>query len=197
MVESSGCREYVGGLVVGISTVITGHPFDTVKVKLQKHNTEAHGITYRNSLDCTARILKIEGVCGALISFVCRMQIHVTDSAVSISFPTLLGESFGNAVFFIVYEYVRYYMHSRLKFWCAVLPLDGAKTIIEIDPDKSTSRNPFHILSFRREVEWVFCFGFTGGLDLKGCYAGLGPTMVRAFPANAAGIVTWELEIKV
>lgn len=28
---------------------------------------------------------------------------------------TLLRESLGNAVFFSTYEYVRYYMHSRLK----------------------------------------------------------------------------------
>lgn len=31
---------------------------------------------------------------------------------------------------------------------------------------------------------------------LRGCYTGLGPTIARAFPANAAAIVTWELAIK-
>lgn len=33
------------------------------QVKLQKHNTEAHGMKYRSGLHCTARILKTEGVC--------------------------------------------------------------------------------------------------------------------------------------
>jgi solute carrier family 25 carnitine/acylcarnitine transporter 20/29 len=28
---------------------------------------------------------------------------------------------------------------------------------------------------------------------VKALYAGIGPTLVRAFPANAAAIVTWEL----
>ncbi|XP_059435794.1 mitochondrial arginine transporter BAC1 isoform X1 [Corylus avellana] len=296
MGETSAYKEYLAGLLAGVATVITGHPFDTVKVKLQKHNTEAHGVTYRSGLHCTARILKTEGIrglyrgatssfvgmafessllfgiysqtkqslqggvqssgpqlqviipsaaySGALISFVlcpselvkCRMQVQGTDSLVPRSrrysspldcalkavktegvtgifrggFTTLLRETIGNAVFFSVYEYVRYYMHSRLKaassenshlidvgigivsgglggvgFWTAVLPLDVAKTLIQTTPDKSSTRNPFQILSsiYRRA-------------GVKGCYTGLGPTIVRAFPANAAAIVTWELAMK-
>jgi hypothetical protein len=30
-------------------------------------------------------------------------------------------------------------------------------------------------------------------LGFRGLYAGLGPTLARAFPANAAAMVTWEL----
>ncbi|KAM1245446.1 hypothetical protein ACFX13_037510 [Malus domestica] len=296
MADSSGYKEYVAGLIAGVATVGIGHPFDTVKVKMQKHNTSAHGITYRNSLHCTARILRTEGIkglyrgatssfvgmafessvvfgmysqikqslqgsaqgagpqpkviipsaafSGSVISFIlcpselvkCRMQIQGTDSVVPMSrrygnpldcvlttvkndgvrgifrggFTTLLRECIGNAVFFSIYEYVRYHMHLQLKsastdhrnlidvgvgiasgglggiaFWLAVLPLDVAKTIIQTTPDKNATRNPFQILSsiYRRA-------GF------KGCYIGLGPTIVRAFPANAAAIVTWELAIK-
>ncbi|KAM1138890.1 hypothetical protein ACFX2I_036641 [Malus domestica] len=296
MADSSGYKEYVAGLIAGVATVGIGHPFDTVKVKMQKHNTSAHGITYRNSLHCTARILRTEGIkglyrgatssfvgmafessvvfgmysqikqslqgsaqgagpqpkviipsaafSGSVISFIlcpselvkCRMQIQGTDSVVPMSrrygnpldcvlttvkndgvrgifrggFTTLLRECIGNAVFFSIYEYVRYHMHLQLKsastdhrnlidvgvgiasgglggiaFWLAVLPLDVAKTIIQTTPDKNATRNPFQILSliYRRA-------------GLKGCYIGLGPTIVRAFPANAAAIVTWELAIK-
>ncbi|KAJ6724985.1 MITOCHONDRIAL BASIC AMINO ACIDS TRANSPORTER-RELATED [Salix viminalis] len=265
-------------------------------VKLQKHNTEAHGIKYKNGLHCTTRILQTEGVKGlyrgatssfvgvafessllfgiysqtkqslqgggqsdvprpeviipsaayggAIISFVlcptelvkCRLQIQGTDSLVPkfsrYSSPldcalqtvknegvtgifrggstTLLRESIGNAVFFSVYEYVRYYMHLRLKptlsdhsnltdmgigivtgglsgvaFWSAVLPLDVAKTIIQTAPDKSSTRNPFAVLN-----------SIYSRAGLKGCYTGLGPTILRAFPANAAAIVTWELSLK-
>ncbi|KAG5042749.1 hypothetical protein JHK87_006664 [Glycine soja] len=111
-------------------------------------------------------------------------------------------ESIGNAVFFSVYEYVRYYMHSNIKaassnytnlvdigigivsgglggvaFWLTVFPLDVAKTLIQTNPDKNCPRNPFWVLS-------------------SGCYTGLGPTVSRAFPANAATIVAWELALK-
>ncbi|KAJ6724984.1 MITOCHONDRIAL BASIC AMINO ACIDS TRANSPORTER-RELATED [Salix viminalis] len=296
MGETFAYKEYLAGLLAGVATVITGHPFDTVKVKLQKHNTEAHGIKYKNGLHCTTRILQTEGVKGlyrgatssfvgvafessllfgiysqtkqslqgggqsdvprpeviipsaayggAIISFVlcptelvkCRLQIQGTDSLVPkfsrYSSPldcalqtvknegvtgifrggstTLLRESIGNAVFFSVYEYVRYYMHLRLKptlsdhsnltdmgigivtgglsgvaFWSAVLPLDVAKTIIQTAPDKSSTRNPFAVLN-----------SIYSRAGLKGCYTGLGPTILRAFPANAAAIVTWELSLK-
>lgn len=295
-ISSSGYKEYVAGLLAGVAAVATGHPFDTVKVKLQKHNTEAHMIHYRSGLHCTARILKTEGIkglyrgatssfigmavegslffgiysqtklylqggvqsgeprlqvivpsaafSGAIISFVlgptelikCRMQIQGTDSLVPMSSrysspldcalktvktegvkgifrggcATFLRESIGNAVFLSVYENVRYHMHSNIKassssysnladigigivtgglggvaFWLTVLPLDVAKTLIQTDPDKNCPRNPFRVLHsvYRRA-------------GLKGCYTGLGPTISRAFPANAATIVAWELALK-
>ncbi|KEH31024.1 substrate carrier family protein [Medicago truncatula] len=63
-ISSSGYKDYVAGLLAGVAAVATGHPFDTVKVKLQTHNTEAHLVQYRNGLHCTARILKTEGIKG-------------------------------------------------------------------------------------------------------------------------------------
>ncbi|KAI3697875.1 hypothetical protein L6452_30974 [Arctium lappa] len=296
MGENSGYKHYIAGLVSGVSMVIVGHPFDTVKVKLQKHNTEANGFKYRSGLHCTTRILKTEGVtglyrgatpsflgmafessilfgiysqtkqalqggdhsrkpephiiipsaafAGSIISFIlcpselvkCRMQIQGTDSVVPSSrkysgplncvietvktegvtglfrggVTTLLRESIGNAVFFSTYEYLRHSMHSQLKgssfdhtmidvgvgivsgglsgiaFWSAVLPLDVAKTIIQTTPDNNLTKNPFKMLKsiYRRS-------------GLGGCYTGLGPTASRAFPANAAAIVTFEAAAKV
>ncbi|WCJ27068.1 Mitochondrial substrate carrier family protein [Euphorbia peplus] len=292
--DTAPYKKYLAGFLAGISTVITGHPFDTVKVKLQNNNAVAHGIKYSNGLHCAATILQTEGVkglyrgatssfvgvavessilfgvysqtkqylqlqggvrcdvpmprviipsavcAGSIISFIlcpvellkCRMQIQGTGSSRRYTSPldcalqtvksdgvsgvfrggltTFLRESIGSAVFFSVYEYVRYYMHSQLKssssknskfldmgigimsgglggvvFWSAVLPLDVAKTMIQTTPDKSTTRNPFQVLDsiYRRK-------------GIRGCYAGLGATILRAFPANAAAIVTWELAMK-
>ncbi|CAH9081297.1 unnamed protein product [Cuscuta epithymum] len=295
--ESSGYKDYVAGMLAGVATVLTGHPFDTVKVNLQKHNTSSDGIKYKNGLHCAARILKAEGVkglyrgatssfvgmafessfafgiysqtkrflqgeigdgkpkphvivpsaafAGGIISFIlcpsellkCRMQIQGIDSLLPNSarysgplecaigtvktegitgifrggFATLLRESVGNAIFFSTYEYVRYQMHLQLKgassksnqlvdvgvgiisgglggiaCWCTVLPLDVAKTIIQTTPDKNQTRNPFQILQTIYRLSGI-----------RGCYTGLGPTLVRAFPANAAAIVTWELSAKI
>ncbi|XP_073281239.1 mitochondrial arginine transporter BAC1 [Primulina huaijiensis] len=295
MGEVSGYKEYLAGMLAGVSMVIVGHPFDTVKVKLQKHNTEGNGMKYKSSLHCTTRILQTEGVkglyrgatssflgmafesslafgmysqmkqflqggsnsekpqlqaivpsaafAGAIISSIlcpselikCRMQVQGTDlslSSIRYSGPvdcalktvqtegltgmfrgggtTFLRESIGNAVFFSTYEYVRYHMHQSVRHtssdlshfidvgvgivsgglggivcWCAVLPLDVAKTIIQTSTDRNCTRNPFRILEviYKRS-------GF------KGCYTGLGPTILRAFPANAAAIVTWEMAVK-
>lgn len=55
-------KEYVAGMMAGLATVAVGHPFDTVKVKLQKHNTDVQGLRYKNGLHCASRILQTEGV---------------------------------------------------------------------------------------------------------------------------------------
>lgn len=153
---------------------------------------------YRGPCDCALKTVKSEGIKGMFRG----------------GLATFLRESIGNAVFFSTYELSRYYMNLQLDsiarnlnfeskliadvgvgivsgglagitFWATVLPLDVAKTVIQTSSTTSCSTSPFHTLSliYRRK-------------GLKGCYAGLGPTLVRAFPANAAAIVTWELTAK-
>uniref|UniRef100_A0A804IZ23 Uncharacterized protein n=1 Tax=Musa acuminata subsp. malaccensis TaxID=214687 RepID=A0A804IZ23_MUSAM len=257
-------KEYAAGFAAGVATVITGHPFDTVKVKLQAHNTKTQVKEYKNALHCTSRILITEGgeiqnnrpqlqviipsaaFAGALISFIlcptelvkCRMQVQGKDAAMFVRYngplecalktiqqegvkgifrgglSTFLRESIGNAVFFSTYELSRHHLHKQLSFspsasshhskvlvdtgigivtgglagtafWLAVLPLDVAKTVIQTSPDPNYSRNPLQTL-----------YAIYKRVGLSGCYAGLGPTLARAFPANAVAIVTWELTAK-
>ncbi|KAA8519764.1 hypothetical protein F0562_014020 [Nyssa sinensis] len=188
----------------GVATVITGHPFDTVKVNGLYRGAPSSfvGMAFESSLlfgiySQTKQslegglqsgkpqpqvIIPSADFGGAIISFVlcpselvkCRMQVQGADSLV----PKSSRYSFP--------------LDCALKtvktegFWSAVLPLDVAKTIIQTAPDRSSTTNPFQILKsiYRRS-------GF------KGCYTGLGPTIVRTFPANAAAIVTWELAVKI
>nr|GMD11501.1 mitochondrial arginine transporter BAC1 [Ipomoea batatas] len=213
------------------------------QVKLQKHNTSADGIKYKNGLHCAARILKAEGVkglyrgatssfvgmafesslafgiysqtkrflqinlfplllkggleggkpqphviipsaalAGSIISFIlcpselvkCRIQVQGTDSL-------LLSSTRYSGPLDCAIKTVK-----TGGYWSAVLPLDVAKTIIQTSPDKNHTRNPFQILQKIYRLS-----------GLRGCYTGLGPTLVRAFPANAAAIVTWELSAKI
>ncbi|KAE8689435.1 Protease-related, putative isoform 2 [Hibiscus syriacus] len=266
--KSSGYKEYVAGLLAGVATVVVGHPFDTVKVQLQKHNTEVECIKYRNGLHCTARILSTEGVKGlykgatssfigvafesslvfviirrrksfagirssepqprviipsaafggAIISlfYVHRswMQVQGTDSLVpkSNSYPSPLHCALKTIKSDGVRKYLLFkdLMHRWFKlteafqFWSAVLPLDVAKTIIQTSPDKSAPTNPFQVLNSgsimrfckaRNDIDTLRLTDLQEGRNRE-CYAGLGPTIVRALPANAAAIVTWELAMK-
>ncbi|XP_058197776.1 mitochondrial arginine transporter BAC1 isoform X2 [Rhododendron vialii] len=171
---------------------------ELVKCRMQVQGTDSlvpKSGRYDGPLDCALKTLRTEGVTGIFRG----------------GFTTLLRESIGNAVFFTTYEHVRYYMHLKMKdaspnqsnlmdvgvgimsgglsgiaFWSAVLPLDVAKTIIQTSTDRGSTRNPFRILK-----------SIYVRSGLKGCYTGLGPTIVRAFPANAAAIVTWELAVKI
>jgi len=135
----------------------------------------------------------------------------------------MMRETLGNMLFFTTYETTRYYLFGALgldpnraraarkdetvparpmvantlleagvgivtgglagvAFWSGVLPLDVAKTHIQTARDLGTSRNPLHHLQLIYKHSGV-----------RGLYAGIGPTLVRAFPANAAAIVAWEL----
>ncbi|KAF7121455.1 hypothetical protein RHSIM_Rhsim13G0179700 [Rhododendron simsii] len=171
---------------------------ELVKCRMQVQGTDSlvpKSARYDGPLDCALKTLRTEGVTGIFRG----------------GFTTLLRESIGNAVFFTTYEHVRYYMHLKMKdaspnqsnlvdvgvgimsgglsgiaFWSVVLPLDVAKTIIQTSTDRGSTRNPFQILKSIHVRS-----------GLKGCYTGLGPTIVRAFPANAAAIVTWELAVKI
>lgn len=176
-------------------------PAELVKCRLQVQGRDTAGsnyVRYAGPLDCALRTIKNEGILGIFRG----------------GFSTLLRESIGTATFFSTYELTRYYMHSQvdsmssaqsglskslsdvglaiisggvagMAFWTVVLPFDVAKTIIQTAPHLDSSRNPFETLySIYRRV------------GLRGCYAGLGPTLLRAFPANAAAIVAWECTAK-
>lgn len=58
-------RELVGGLAAGAANVVSGYPFDTVKVRLQaSHNR------YSGTLDAFRHILREEGVSALIIDFI-------------------------------------------------------------------------------------------------------------------------------
>ncbi|RWW15714.1 hypothetical protein GW17_00020434 [Ensete ventricosum] len=133
-------KEYAAGFAAGVATVITGHPFDTVKGEIQNNRPQLQVI------------IPSAAFAGALISFILC--------------PTELVK-------------------------VSVLPLDVAKTVIQTAPDPTYSRNPLQTLNASSQFLQIY-----KRVGLSGCYAGLGPTLARAFPANAVAIVTWELTAK-
>lgn len=49
-------QDFVAGTVAGIAITIVGHPFDTVKVRLQTSTA------FRGGIDCLMRTIRKEGV---------------------------------------------------------------------------------------------------------------------------------------
>ncbi|CAI6010284.1 unnamed protein product [Closterium sp. NIES-65] len=73
---------------------------------------------------------------------------------------------------------------AGIVFWSAVLPFDVIKTRIQT-ADASASPESLRMLSQ--------CKAILRESGVRGFYAGLLPTLTRAFPANAAAVVAWEL----
>lgn len=114
--------------------------------------------------------------------------------------PTVLRElSFGP--YFVAYECAARYLATEeekdlnaikvivaggiagIAAWCSTYPADVVKTRMQSDPQKYR-----HTLDCFRE-----CFRVEG---LRGLYRGLTPTLLRAFPSNAATFMayTWTTE---
>lgn len=118
---------------------------------------------------------------------------------------TLTREVPGNAIFFASYEMMRRrYSESfgvekgtlgdlcsavlcggfaGMTYWFIIFPIDMAKTRAQLA--KPGSEGDVGIVTHMRR-EYQKC-------GLRGIYNGIGATMVRAFPSNAAQWVVWEL----
>jgi hypothetical protein len=68
---------------------------------------------------------------------------------------------------------------SGVAFWSSVYPVDLVKSRMQTSPERVSFLQMFNII-FRAE-------------GVRGLYAGVGPCLVRAFPANAALFFTVDL----
>eukprot|EP00803_Ostreobium_quekettii_P008881 evm.model.scf_335EXC.7 EVM.evm.TU.scf_335EXC.7 scf_335EXC:36030-41569(-) len=126
---------------------------------------------------------------------------------------TLAREVPGNAIFFTSYELLRRTLPGRVEegqarahlvsllgdatsavmcggiagiiMWSCVLPLDVAKTRIQTTYPGSTTD-----VGIAQHLRMMLLSG-----GVRALYAGLTPTLIRAFPANAAQWVTWEVVV--
>eukprot|EP00520_Triparma_pacifica_P004397 CAMPEP_0118637786 /NCGR_PEP_ID=MMETSP0785-20121206/3337_1 /TAXON_ID=91992 /ORGANISM="Bolidomonas pacifica, Strain CCMP 1866" /LENGTH=285 /DNA_ID=CAMNT_0006528993 /DNA_START=278 /DNA_END=1134 /DNA_ORIENTATION=- len=58
-----GLVNYIAGVLGGVTVTLIGHPFDTVKVRLQTQPTGPDAL-YKNTLDCVKKTYKGEGFSG-------------------------------------------------------------------------------------------------------------------------------------
>ena len=56
-------KRFLAGYASGICLVLVGHPFDTVKVRLQTDGTGAHR-RFKGVLDCVRQTVRSEGIRG-------------------------------------------------------------------------------------------------------------------------------------
>ena len=63
MKRSEPSANLLAGGLGGLASLVIGHPFDTVKVRLQTMKSDQYGrVSYINARDCFTKIVKHEGV---------------------------------------------------------------------------------------------------------------------------------------
>ncbi|KAK9819709.1 hypothetical protein WJX72_001523 [[Myrmecia] bisecta] len=178
-----------------LSTVLG--PFELVKCRMQLGVQGGYHV-YTSPLHCIQQLIRNEGYWGLTRGIGATMAREVPGNAIFFSCYEALRHTFpgrpversrdqtflqivGNALSAIVCGGI-----SGTVMWAAVLPIDTAKT--RIQTAYPGSANNVGILA---NLQLMYHAGGRHAL-----YAGLAPTLLRAFPANAAQWLTWEFFIR-
>ncbi|XP_016374835.1 mitochondrial carnitine/acylcarnitine carrier protein-like [Sinocyclocheilus rhinocerous] len=169
----SPLKNFVAGGVGGVCLLFTGHPLDTIKVRLQTQEC----VVYRGTYDC--------------------LRKTVSKEVIAFYVPS-------NGVYFLTYEYLKQFLTpegecvhhlstSRVLLaggiagmlnWLIALPADVLKSNYQTATD-GRYRGLRDVLKTLLREEGAHAL-----------YKGLSAVMLRAFPANAACFLGFEVALK-
>ncbi|KAK9120746.1 hypothetical protein Syun_018363 [Stephania yunnanensis] len=162
-------KDLTVGTIGGGAQLICGHPFDTIKVKLQSQPTPLPGQApkYTGAIDAVKKTIAAEGLGGLYKGMGAHWLLWQLSMSWSWSWGSLIlvGGLAG------------------ASFWGFVYPTDVVKSVIQVDdyknPKFSGSINAFRTI--------------LASEGIKGLYKGFGPAMVRSVPAIAACFFAYEV----
>eukprot|EP00164_Ancoracysta_twista_P004833 GFYU01006568.1.p1 GENE.GFYU01006568.1~~GFYU01006568.1.p1 ORF type:complete len:312 (-),score=83.57 GFYU01006568.1:129-1010(-) len=176
-----------GGLA-GIITATVSSPVELIMVRLQTQYILSDKQLYSGPIDCARQIVKQNGVLGLYNGFA----------------STVIREIPNYAAYFFGYEITKRHMQMRVGDDLGPLHLFLAGGIAGICAQ--VSQLPFDTVKSRLQTQsevnpiykgTIDCFRQTMKADgIAGFYKGLGPTLARAFPANAATFLAFEMAMK-
>jgi len=186
---------FVAGCITGVATTVITVPIELIKARLQIQYARPAGVpaTYNGPVDCAVKIMKSEGVKGLYRGTI----------------ATLWRDVPGSGGYFAAYEFVKRSFipeggtakdvsTGALLFaggmagvvnWLLVYPIDIFKS--RVQTDQTGKYKPGHrgMLQVYHEV--------LAEAGWKGLFKGLGPALLRSFPANAACFTAVELTMRV
>lgn len=178
----------LAGATSGVFTTPILAPLERVKCVLQVQGNIEGGQKFKGPGDVARHLYQTGGLASLNRGFC----------------ATMLRDSLGSLFYFSSYEYLKYNLTPEGKSgpgvfgtlfaggmagifnWLAALPVDTLKSKLQVAPE---GKYPNGIRSV-----FVDIVRQEGILSL---YRGLGPVMIRAFPANAACFLGYETAIKV
>eukprot|EP01132_Coremiostelium_polycephalum_P006246 gene6246-7777_t len=177
-------KDILAGSIGGVGQVFTGHPLDTIKVRLQTQPVGAP--IYSGAVDCFTKTLQKEGFLGLYKG---------------VQSP-LVGLSLMNSAMFLSYGQSKAFIHS----------LNPTRDLDVIDLTAagmmagfciSFIEGPVDLFKSQLQVQTAGNSKYTGLIDcakqifkargVRGIYQGLGPTLLRDIPANGLYFGFYEL----
>lgn len=188
------CVDVVAGTIAGINVTLVGHPFDTLKVRLQTQPTV--NPIYSGVVDCFKKTLQWEGFSGLYKG---------------VSSP-LIGQMFFRANLFLAYGQSKNFLLQMSDNNClsnkdyfiagglawlfgtiAECPIDFFKTQMQIQIIKSKTIKDFQPEYTNMKDCFIKIIRMNG---FKGAYQGVVPHMMRNLPAGSAHLGMFEVSRK-
>eukprot|EP01025_Chloroclados_australasicus_P015621 TRINITY_DN17529_c0_g2_i1.p2 TRINITY_DN17529_c0_g2~~TRINITY_DN17529_c0_g2_i1.p2 ORF type:complete len:309 (-),score=29.48 TRINITY_DN17529_c0_g2_i1:479-1405(-) len=193
---ATGIKEFlqdlVAGTCAGSAQVFVGHPFDTIKVKLQTQGQS--GQTYNGVLDATSKTLKTEGVRGIYRGILPPLASVALFNAVLFSSrgitETVLQHSDGSPL--NVYDQLIAGMGAGVAVSFVATPTELLKCRLQSQGSVEQARarlkqagvNASSAVIYRGPLDVAkYIVKNEGGV--LGLFKGLGTTMLREVPGNA------------
>nr|XP_037274785.1 mitochondrial basic amino acids transporter-like [Rhipicephalus microplus] len=174
--------DFAAGCLGGCAGVIVGHPFDTIKVRLQTQDGLSH--RYKGSIDCFRSIIKTEKMAGLYRGMSSPMA----------------GVALVNAVVFGVYGTTQKRLGDSIWAHAASGVLAGAvQSVISSPVELAKTRLQIQGQSGARAL-------YKGPVDclrqilrvegLRGAFRGFGPTLLRDAPGFAVYFASYEQMVR-
>uniref|UniRef100_A0A671RMF7 Mitochondrial carnitine/acylcarnitine carrier protein-like n=1 Tax=Sinocyclocheilus anshuiensis TaxID=1608454 RepID=A0A671RMF7_9TELE len=188
----SPLKNFVAGGGGGVCLLFTGHPLDTIKVRLQTQEC----VVYRGTYDCLRKTVSKEIQSSASqLKYTgpvdCAFRLYKEQGFRSVykgTVLTLIRDVPSNGVYFLTYEYLKQFLTperectSRVLLaggiagmlnWLIALPADVLKSNYQTATDRRYRGLRDVLKTLLREE------------GAHALYKGLSAVMLRAFPANA------------
>lgn len=184
------CVDILAGTIAGINVTLVGHPFDTLKVRLQTQPSK--NPIYSGVVDCFKKTIKWEGL-GGLYKGVQSPLIG------QMIFRANMFLGFGEGKRFLsnngkkALTNVDYFIAGAIGWaWgsLAECPIDFFKTQMQIQIVKSKA-NPEYVPEFNGFIDCVKKVIKANGL--KGAYQGFIPHLMRNVPGGSVHLGSFEV----
>ncbi|XP_033115911.1 mitochondrial basic amino acids transporter-like [Anneissia japonica] len=167
--------EFVAGGASGIAGTVVGHPFDTVKVRLQNQGTVTR---YKSGFECFMRIAREESTFGFFKGMISPLCGAVLSNSFLFGIEDNILELIGGASttnHFIAGSI------SGLVCTSFICPLDLAKIRLQMQGigTKQVAQSQKH---YKNSLQAIYKIFKSDGL--QGCYRGIGINLIRDIPST-------------
>lgn len=178
----------LAGFGSGIASALCLSPFELVKCLMQADD-QASSRMYRNSLDCTIKIVKRNGLLGlykgVYATFLREAPGTVAWCGTYDKLKMYMTPEGGSTKELALYQYMFAGGCAGVAYWTAFYPSDVVKTRIQVDP-------VFSKYSFAKAFRTIYKES-----GMRGLYRGWTMTAIPSFPCNAVIFLTYDYATKV